>query len=322
MATEDVIIACEAGLGQTESGNMRLLAVGSALANHWGGRLICLLAGDGAEEKAEEISPYVHELRIGDFAGEAYNSTNHFRAVRTLAGEVEPGAVLFAHTFLGMDLAPRIAAMLGVGAAANCLSLEPEGDGVQAVRPMYRGRLLARIQIERRPVVATLQGARADAPPVIGPGALSTLSVEPDPHPKVRFVRRIDPVKTGVDIAKAQIIVSGGRGMGERENFELVENLAQALGGVAACSRPLVDMGWFETDRQVGMSGNSVKPKLYVACGISGALEHLHGMRDSDLIVAINTDAEAPIFEVAQLGMVGDVMDVLPPLIEAAKGKK
>jgi electron transfer flavoprotein alpha subunit len=322
MPGRDVIIACEAGQGQTEAGNERLIATGRELARHWNARLVCLLAGGGAEQKAAEIGPYVDEVRIADFAGEIYSSAAHMRAAWTLIGDVDPGAVLFAHSFLGMDLAPRIAARLGVPAASNCFSLGADGDLLGLVRPMYRGRLHAKVEMKVRPFVLTLQPGGGDLPEPLGEGSIISLPVAPEADPKVRPGGIIAPVLTGIDISKAEIIVAGGRGMGERENFELVEDLARALGGVAACSRPLVDMGWFDIDRQVGMSGNSVKPRLYVACGISGAVEHLHGMKESDTIVAINNDPEAPIFEVAQFGVVGDVMEIIPPLIERAKAAR
>ncbi len=319
MPAEDVVIVCESGEGQTSSGNMRLIAGGAQLAGHWGGRLVCLLAGGAADQTAEELSRYVDQVHIADFKGHPYNSTAHLRAARTLVHEIGPGAVLFAHSFIGMDLAPRIAAGLGVSAAANCLELKPDTAGLQVIRPMYRGRLLARVEIKTRPVVLTLQPGSAEPPPARQPGRIVSLVVEPEDDPKVRPLGMIAPDKTGIDITKARILVAGGRGLGERDNFALVENLAAALGGVAACSRPLVDMGWFGTDRQVGMSGNSVKPKLYIACAISGAIEHLQGMRESETIVAINTDAEAPIFEVAQLGILGDALEVLPALTAEAR---
>lgn len=318
MPGNDVIIACESGNGQTESGNSRLISIGSELARRWGGRLVCLLAGGAADQTAGEISRYVDEVRVADFAGNPYNSTAHLRAARALVGEVDPRAVLFAHTFMGMDLAPRIAAGLGVTAASNCLALMPEDDGLYLIRPMYRGQIHAKVEMKGYPIVVTIQPGGRDLPSATKQGPIKTLVVEPDANAKVRPIRIIAPLKTGVDIAKAEIIVAGGRGIGERENFELVENLASALGGVPACSRPLVDMGWLEAARQVGMSGTSVKPKLYVACGISGAVEHLHGMRESETIVAINKDPDAPIFKVAQFGIVGDVNDFMPPLIASA----
>lgn len=319
MAGNDVVIVCEAGDGQTESTNSRLFAVGDDLAKRWGGRLVCLLAGGAAETKAKDVDRYVDEVCIADFGPHPYNSYTHFQAVQALLDEIEPRAVLFGHTFIGMDLASRVAADLSVPVASNCVEILPEHDVTFLVRPMYRGRILAKVEVKCSPIVATLQSGGDFALASVRQGLIRTIAVKIDPQAKVRPVRTIAPLRTDVDITKAEIVVSGGRGIGERENYALVENLAEALGGVPACSRPLVDMGWFNTSYQVGMSGNTVKPKLYVACGISGAVEHLHGMKESQVIVAINKDPDAPIFKVAHFGIVGDLNEFIPAFIERAK---
>jgi electron transfer flavoprotein alpha subunit len=305
MAGNDVVIVCEAGDGQTEAANSRLFAVGDDLAKHWGGRLICLLAGGTAETKAKDVNHCVDEVCIADLGHHPYSSCTHFLAVQTLLDEIRPRAVLFGHTFIGMDLASRVAADLGVPAASNCVAVSPEQDVTYLVRPMYRGRILAKVELKCSPIVATLQSGGDFTLAANRQGLIRTIAVEVDPQARVRPVRTIAPLRTDIDITKAEIVVSGGRGIGERQNYALVENLAEALGGVPACSRPLVDMGWFDTSYQVGMSGNTVKPKLYVACGISGAVEHLHGMKEAQVIVAINKDPDAPIFKVAHFGIVG-----------------
>ena len=187
---------------------------------------------------------------------------------------------------------------------------------------MYRGRVLAKVALTARPIIATLQPGGSEPASAARQGAIKTITVAADPNPKIRPLRTIEPERTGIDIGKAEIVVAGGRGIGERDNFILVDNLAEALGGVPACSRPLVDMGWFGTNYQVGLSGNTVKPRLYVACGISGAVEHLHGMKESETIVVINKDPDAPIFKVADYGLVGDLNEIMPALIKEAKTAK
>ncbi len=319
MPADDVLILCESGEGQADVGNNRLIATGTRLADHWGGKLVCLLAGGAADETAPSIAPHVDAVHIADLGAQCHNSVAHARAAQALVDAVEPGAILLAQTFLGMDLAPRIAGHLGVRAASNCLSITPAGDGVSLTRPVQRGRMIATVEIDARPFVATLQPGTEELGVGKRKGDIETFVVPADTNAKVRPLKTIAPDKTGVDLAKEEIIVAGGRGVGEKENFVLVQDLANALGGEFACSRPLVDMDWFDTDRQVGLSGNSVKPKLYIACGISGAREHLHGMKEAEVIVAINKDAEAPIFEVAHYGIVGDVNEILPALIERAK---
>jgi electron transfer flavoprotein alpha subunit len=322
MAASDVIIVCEAGKGQTETANARLITVGLELAKRWNGRLLCLLAGDEMAAKAADITRFAAEVWVAELGAQPYNSYAHLAAVRLMADEIRPGAILLGHTFMGMDLAPRLGAALGMVALANCLSISVEGDAVHVLRPMYRGRLLAKLALTARPIIATLQPAGVEPAPTGRQGVVKTMTLAPNPNPKIRPLRTIEPDRIGIDIAKAGIVVAGGRGIGERKNFALVDNLAEALGGVPACSRPLVDMGWFGTNYQVGLSGNTVKPKLYVACGISGAVEHLHGMKESETIVVINKDPDAPIFKVAHYGLVGDLNEIMPALIKEAKTAK
>ena len=323
MSGADVVIVCEAGKGQTESANARLIAAGVELSGRWGGRLACLLAGHGVVAKATELSGYVDQVYLADSPlYEQYAPLAHLKAVQKLLEDLRPGAVLFGHTYIGMDLAPRLAAKLGVGAASNCFGLTVENDAVYFLRPMYRGRVHAKVAIESRPVIATLQVGASQLPPPGKTGKVTSIAAGPAETATIRPIRIIEPERQGVDITKADIVVSGGRGIGTKENFSLVNDLADALGGVPACSRPLVDMGWFGSNYQVGLSGNTVKPKLYIACGISGAIEHLHGMKESGIIVAINQDPGAPIFRVAHFGMVGDLNDILPQLIAELRAAK
>lgn len=315
MPGADILIICEAGKGQTESANATLIAAGARLAEHGGGRLVCLLIGHEITAPAQDLSRYVDEVHVADSPRHAdFDSYAYVSVVRTLVTELTPAAVLLGHTYIGMDLAPRLAERLRVSVAPNCFDVQIEGDTMYFMRPMYRGRIHAKVVTKDSPAIATLQQSGARQPVVRGAGRVVAIAGDAKGDRRVRPVRTIAPEPTGIDIAKADIIVSGGRGIGERENFALIDDLAAALGGVPACSRPLVDMGWFTTSSQVGLSGATVKPKLYVACGISGAVEHLHGMKESGTIVAINKDPEAPIFKVADFGIVGDLMEILPLL--------
>ncbi len=315
MADNNVLLVCEAGRGQTEAANARLIAIGAGLCEHWGGSLVCLVAGQGIEAAAAELSRYVDAVRVADSPVHAnFHPEARLKLVLKLVAELQPRVVLFGHTFMGMDLAPRLAAKLGVGVASNCFEVQVEGDAVTFMRPMYRGRVHAKVLLECNPMIVTVQQSGVNAPPATKSGTVSSIEAPAGGAGRIRPVRTIEPERGGVDITKADIVVSGGRGIGEKENFALVNDLAGALGGVPAGSRPLVDMGWFGTSYQVGLSGNTVKPKLYVACGISGAIEHLHGMKESGTIVAINKDPEAPIFKVAHFGMVGDLNEIMPRL--------
>jgi electron transfer flavoprotein alpha subunit len=312
MHGNDVLLVCEFGPGQSESGNARVVSIGSRLARVWRGRTIALVAGPAAREGAERIGDRVDEVWCAESGDASYSSVHHWAALRTLAESVKPRAILFGHTFVGMDLAPRIAARIKAAAVANAFEVETEGERLRLRRPVHRGKLVETVAVESYPVVVTVQPGGDPLGPPSGPGRVKVLTVAPEPDSKVRHVRILPPAQSEVDITKSEILVAGGRGVGERETFALVTDLAEALGADFACSRPLVDMGWFGVNRQVGLSGNTVKPKLYVACGISGATEHLHGMKEATTIVAINSDSAAPIFKVAHVGIVGDLKEVLP----------
>ena len=323
MADNNVLLVCESGTGQTEAANARLIAIGAELCGQWGGRLVCLLAGEGIEAAANELSRYVDEVRVADAPLHAnFNPEARLALLLALNEELQPRVVLFGHTFMGMDLAPRLAAKLGIGMASNCFDVQLDGENVTFMRPMYRGRVQAKVALACSPMIATIQQSGAVAQVAAKPGTVTRIDATASAAGRIRPKRTIEPERTGVDISKAGIIVSGGRGIGEKENFALVNELADALGGVPACSRPLVDMGWFGTQYQVGLSGNTVKPKLYVACGISGAVEHLHGMKESGAIVAINKDPEAPIFKVAHYGVVGDLNEIMPQLSREVRSAK
>lgn len=315
MAAGDVLIICEAGRGQTESANARLIAAGVAYVESTGGRLLCLLMGHDVGSVAADLSRFANDIRVAESPHLAnYDCLACLGIVQEQVAELQPELVLFGHTYIGMDLAQRLAARLGVTVASNCSDLAVNGGSVSFTRPMYRGRLTAKVVLESRPMIATLQYGGTKPPETMRAGTITAIGFEPSDDRRVRPVKTVEPARDGIDIAKADIVVAGGRGIGERDNYALVDQLAAALGGVAACSRPLVDMAWFGVDRQVGLSGNTVKPKLYVACGISGAIEHLHGMKESGIIVAINTDPDAPIFRVAHFGVVSDLNEIVPAL--------
>jgi electron transfer flavoprotein alpha subunit len=225
-------------------------------------------------------------------------------------------AVVFAASAAGKDLAPRVAARLGVAVAADVTDLAVEGDAIIVTRPVYAGKALQKLRVTAQPAVVSLR------PNVFTADQQST-TVTPETLPakpggRVR-VREIKPAPAGtLDVAEAQVIISGGRGLKEPANFKVLEELARAFGGRAAvgASRAVVDAGWRAHADQVGQTGKTVSPTLYIAVGISGAIQHLAGMRTSRVIVAINKDKDAPIFKVADYGVVGDLFEVVPKLTE------
>ena len=226
------------------------------------------------------------------------------------------GAVVFAATATGKDLAPRVAAKLGVGVATDVTELSVEGGTIVATRPVYAGKAMQKVRVLGKPAVISVR------PNVFRPDAQAS-QVKPESlsvaSPGRVVVREIKAAPAGtLDVAEAQVIISGGRGLKEPANFKMLEELARAFGGQAAvgASRAVVDMGWRPHADQVGQTGKTVSPSLYIAVGISGMIQHLAGMRTSQVIVAINKDKDAPIFKVADYGVVGDLFEIVPKLTE------
>jgi len=235
---------------------------------------------------------------------------------------MQPAVVLFGGTSNGRDLAPRVAARLNAGVASDVDRLEWTGGKLRARRPVYSGKAFATVEITGAPAMAT---TRPNAFPAeeSGGGAAEIVEVAvPQIEVKARLVETKMSEAGELTIAEADIIVSGGRGLKEARNFSLVRDLAHAIGGAVGASRATVDAGWIDHQHQVGQTGRVVSPNLYIAAGISGAIQHLAGMSSSKHIVAINKDAEAPIFRVADLGVVGDLFQILPALTqEVTKAK-
>lgn len=237
----------------------------------------------------------------------------------------DPDQIVFLHSSYGWDIAPRVALALGVGQVSQVVAVEPGADARHYTVPIMNGKLRMQVVPATRPVVVTIQ-AGAFAPLVSESAPSATVALQPasadpaaaggtDTAPAERLLGYEAAERGGVDLAQAEVIVSAGRGIGTQENLAAVRALAQALGGELGASRPLVDAGWVEHERQVGSTGQTVAPKLYVACGISGAIQHLAGMRRSGYIVAINKDREAPIAEVADVLAVGDVNQLLAAVL-------
>ena len=269
----------------------------------------------GAEQAASFGADKIVTLANAGFA--KYAPEGYAQAIAERAKSGGYRAVVFAASATGKDLAPRVAAKLGVGLVADITDVVVEGGAIIATRPVYAGKALLRVKVAAQPAVLSLR------PNVFTPverpkaGAAETIAVTV-PAGRVT-VREIKAAPAGtLDVAEAQIIISGGRGLKEPANFKVIEELAQAFGGRAAvgASRAVVDAGWRAHADQVGQTGKTVSPTLYIAVGISGAIQHLAGMRTSKVIVAINKDKDAPIFKVADYGVVGDLFEIIPRLTE------
>jgi electron transfer flavoprotein alpha subunit len=291
------------------------------LAGALGGPVTAVLVGSGVEGLAGELAAYgadvVHVFDQPELA--LYATEPYGRAVAQAVQDAQPAAVLVPFTAMGRDLAPRVAARLGAGLHSDCVALAVKDGRLEARRPMYAGKAIATVRWRDGVQMASLRpnvfamGARDDSrKPDVKRGTV-------DAAARAR-VTKVEATAAGkVELTEAQVIVSGGRGLKGPENFPLVENLASVFGAAVGASRAIVDAGWVDHQYQVGQTGKTVSPTLYVACGISGAIQHLAGMSSSKVIVAINKDPDAPIFKVANYGVVGDVFEILPRLTEAAR---
>jgi electron transfer flavoprotein alpha subunit len=307
--------------GTLRRASLEALSEARRLADRLSGTVASVLIGSGVQGLSAELASYgADEVHVFDApALEAYATEPYARALVQVAEARKPWAILIPFTATGKDLAPRVAAGLGAGLASDCVSFALREGRLEARRPLYAGRAYATVVFEGEPQMATLRpnvfplGTKdASRKATTLPGTVETAS-------RARSTAFHETGGETIELSEAQIIVSGGRGLKGPENFHLVKELAEALGAAVGASRAVVDAGWVDHQFQVGQTGKTVSPSLYVACGISGAIQHLAGMSSSKVIVAINKDADAPIFKIANYGLLGDVFEILPRLTEAAK---
>jgi len=320
-----ILVVAEVQNGKVRESSYELVSFARRIAKAQGAEIRSLVAGQGAQAAAEELAKKGGgEVYLADHPLLAHYSLDVFnKVVRAALSAASPSVVLFSHTPIGWDLAPRIAAALDAAYVSDCFNLG-DSDKLVFLRRIFNGKLDARFVALSTPVVATFQPGATAPFEGAADGKVTPLQVALSPQElRTKFVEVRTVQKTGVDLSKADIIVSGGRGLGAPEKFpEVIQPLADALGGAMGASRPVVDAGWLPHAYQVGSSGQTVTPKLYIAAGISGAIQHLVGMKNSNYIIAINKDADAPIFEVANLGVVGDLFEVVPALTKAVKQAK
>lgn len=344
---KDVWVYAEQRAGKLMNVSLELLGEGGKLAKEIGDRKVCaLLIGYETDHLIPELYAYGADVvyQIDDPLLKNYTTDGYTKVMTDAIREYKPEIVLFGATHIGRDLAPRVAARLDTGLTADCTRLdvsmknyieylkknttldtsgldpESEDKGLKQTRPAFGGNIMATIITSRtRPQMATVR-----------PGVMSKLPKDEtrkgelikvkhslsESDIRTQVVEVVKVAKEMVSLTDAEIICSGGRGLGDPSGFELIKKFADAVGGVVGASRAAVDSGWIDHSHQVGQTGTTVKPKIYFACGISGAIQHLAGMQTSDIIVAINKDPDAPIFEVADFGIVGDLYKVVPKIIE------
>lgn len=316
-----ILTVAECKDGNLKKTSFELLAQAQAMG---GSDITTLLIGKGVSEHAATLGHYgAGKVLLADHELlEHYNSDGYTKVTHQAIESIQPELVLFAASSSGKDLAPRLSARLDSGLASDAVELSNEGGKIVATRPMYAGKAYAKVSVQGAPALVSMR------PNVVSPGApdssrsaeITTMDVQlSDSDIRAKVVGIEKPEEGKLDVAEADIIVSGGRGLKGPEHFDKIENLASVLGAATGASRAVVDAGWRPHSEQVGQTGKTVSPTLYVACAISGAMQHLAGMSSSKYIVAINTDAEAPIFKVATYGMVADAFEVLPELTEKLK---
>ncbi len=322
--TGNVWVVAEQWKGAVTDATRELLAIGRDLADGLGVRLEAVLIGHGVRGRAASLAPADAVLHVdlpvlADAAGPAVS-----RAVATLAAARGPSVILVATTNASWDLLGQLAALLGAPFVNLCRAVAVDDGTLRVDSLLYGGTMTVSVTVRPGPVVlAMLPGAGSSTPvPGAGEPAVDDVAVDVDADPGVRLLDYQEPESGDVDITRQDVLVAVGRGIGNKADLEVAEDLASALGGAVCGSRPVIDQGWLPLARQVGKSGLTVKPRLYVAAGVSGAPEHVEGMKDSEVIVAINTDPGAPIFAVADYGIVDDAAEVLEALAEAVRKRK
>jgi len=318
----NILVFAEVRDGKLKRPSLEALSEAVRLAKTLGSKVGVALVGEGIRGCAETLGKYgaaavyvVDSPRLKLYASEAYA-----KAVVEAQKKLGAGAVFMAATALGRDLAGGVAALLGTSAAADCTGVTIEGGKVLARRPVYAGKAYATVGFRKGPAVVSLRPNVFTAQETGGAAAVEELAVAFDEADFRSAAKEVAQTAQGkVELTEASIVVSGGRGLQAPENFRIRDELAQVLGAAVGASRAVVDNGWRPHSEQVGQTGKTVSPNLYIAIAVSGAIQHLAGMRTSKVIVAINKDPDAPIFKAATYGIVGDAFEVVPALTQHLK---
>ncbi|MBZ0263606.1 electron transfer flavoprotein subunit alpha/FixB family protein [bacterium] len=315
----NVLVYVENRNGAVKKAGLEALSKGKALADAMGGQTAAVIIGVDVDQVVAEVKMHgadkIFVIKKDDL--EHYQSAGHLASVVEAVAQFDSKLVMIAATSLGRDLAPRIAAKLGIMYFPDVTGAEFKDGDVVVKRPVYAGKIYMDFKAAKLPVVISTRPNVFDKVEIEGAGEVVELNPEYTLQTKVLDI--IQSAAQKLDVSEADRIVAGGRGLKEPENFKLLENLADTLGAAVGASRAVVDAGWRPHSEQVGQTGKTVGPTLYIAVGISGAIQHLAGMRTSKVIVAINKDADAPIFKDADYGVIGDAMQIVPALNEALK---
>jgi len=319
-----IMVVIETAGGAAKSVGLEMLTPAKEIANAKNTDVTAVMIGEGLDDAAKQAASYGADkiITVDNNDLKAY-SEKHSAVLTSLIEKYKPETVLIGATQNGKDIAPIVAGKLGLGCVTDVVAMKLDANGkIVFTCPLYGGNILADETIETVPQIATVRGGafkKGEADGTKSPEEIIIAEDMPCGDIKTVIKEAVKEISEAVNLEDAQVIVSGGRGMGSAENFKLVEELAQVLGGVVGATRAPVEDGWISRAHQIGQSGKIVAPKLYIACGISGATQHVTGMIGSDYIVAINKDEDAPIFDIANVGIVGNVMQVIPAMIEEIK---
>lgn len=314
-----ILVIAELDNDKLSDASQELITKAREVGAQIGAEVVGLAFGSNAGA-ALKMSAVDVAIAVGGAAVDNYSPMVFENAVGQVMSQRQPSIVFLSNTTMGMDLGAALAAIAQQSMVAYCTGVSAHGNEVVATSQVYGGKLLAEVEVPLTGTVITV--VPGSWPSVNTPASPEILDVTAETVPGMELIKVIAPEPSGdVDITRSDVLVSVGRGIQGPENLELADELAEALGAVVSCSRPVVDAGWLPRARQVGKSGQTVKPKAYMAMGISGAPEHLQGMKDAELIIAVNSDENAPIFEVAHYGATVDILDLMPVLAEKLQGR-
>ena len=328
--SKDVYVIAEQRDGKIQKVGLELIGEATKLAKDLGEQVVAVLLGSNITDKAQELIQHGADkvVVVDDPMLEKYATEPYAKAITAVIKACEPEIVLYGATSIGRDLAPRVSARVHTGLTADCtkLAINEETKLLHMTRPAFGGNIMATIVCKNhRPQMATVRPGvmAALAKDETRTGEVVNFKVDFVPADmNVEIIEEVKETKKAVDITEAKVLVSGGRGIGSADFVPVLQEAADVLGGVVTGSRPVIEAGWLDKDRQVGQTGKTVRPDLYMACGISGAIQHVAGMESSEVVISINKDDNAAIFSVSDLGVVGDVKVILPKLVEALKKVK
>jgi len=318
----DIFVLAEHRRGELRDITFEMLMKGKALSEGTDKPLVAVLLGHNVGVMADQLKNRANRvILVEDPKLENYNSEAYQAVLGKLVEQEKPLVVLIGHTAFGMDLGPSLATQINAAIATDCIDVVVEDRRFKAIRQVYGGKLNVEVQLKpTEPYMFTVRPASFSVEEYSLPGEIVSVSSPlTEEIATKRFMEYVEAAAGEVDITQSSILVSVGRGIKDQENIPMVQELADSLGAALSCSRPVVDKKWLPKERQVGTSGKTVKPKVYIAIGISGAFQHVAGMKASGTIIAINKDPKAPIFSAADYGIVGDLFKIVPVLKEKAK---